>query len=184
MKASQRLFGLLDVVGPVTVSIAREHALVQRPRFRQLLRLDHHRSSPEGAGGAERVGIDRRMERLAHHVVSPHPHPGRGYSSRGHHTLELVDDQDQLRGIGSDETLLIAFPQRHDGWRSLCRWSLKPRHTMATTEEEEEQTDGPTHGHLSVNCECSYRLGEKGDGKRGLELVRQLGLEPSILVDW
>ena len=38
MQAGQRLFGLLDVVGPVTVSILRMHQLVQLPRFRQMLR--------------------------------------------------------------------------------------------------------------------------------------------------
>ena len=156
MKTSQRLFGLIDVVGPVTVGISREHALVQRPRFRQMLSFGHHCGSPEGAGGAERVGIDRRTERLAQHVVSPRPHPGWGFSSRGHHALELVDDQDQLRGIGGDETLLIVRPQRHDGWWSLCRWSLKQRHTMATTEEDREQADCPTHGHLSATYAWPY----------------------------
>ena len=125
MKASQRLFGLIDVVGPVEARISREHALVQRPRFRQMLSLDHHRSSPEGAGGSKRLGIDCRTERLVRHVVSPRPHPEREFNSRGHHAFELVNDQDQLRVIGGDETLLIALPQRHDGWRSLCRWSLK-----------------------------------------------------------
>ncbi len=125
MKASKRLFGLIDVVGPIVARISCEHALVQRTCFRQMLSLDHHRSSPEGAGGSERLGIDRRTERLARHMVSPGPHPGRGFSSRWYHALELVNDQDQLRGIGGDETLLIALPQRHDGWWSLFRWSLK-----------------------------------------------------------
>ena len=36
-KAHQRLFGLIDVVGPVAARIS--HSLVQRPRFRQMLSL-------------------------------------------------------------------------------------------------------------------------------------------------
>ena len=160
MKTSQRLFGLIDVVGPVTVGISREHALVQRPRFRQMLSFGHHCGSPEGAGGAERVGINRRTERLAQHMVSPRPHPGRGFSSREHHALELVDDQDQLRGIGGDETLLVARPQRHDGWRRLCLGRSSRDTTWQPPRRKHEQTDGPTHGHLSVICACSYRLEE------------------------
>lgn len=151
------------------MSISCEYALVQRPRFRQLRSLDHHCRSPEGAGGSERLGIDRRTERLAHHVVSPGPHPGWGFGSCEPHALELVNEQDQLGGIGGDETLLIALPQRHDGWGSLCRGSLKERDTMATTEEDGEQTDGPTHGHLSVECEYSYTVRERGKEKRGVE---------------
>ena len=42
----------------VAVRISHEHALVQCPRFCQMLSLGHHRGSPEGAGGSERLGID------------------------------------------------------------------------------------------------------------------------------
>ena len=50
---------------------------------------------------------------------------------------------------------------RHDGWRNLCRWSLKQRQAMATTEEDCAQTNCPTHGHLSATCACAYKLGER-----------------------
>lgn len=162
LETIERRIGLIDVVGPITARISRKHALVQLPRFHQLLSLKHHCCSSEGAGGSERLGIDRRTERLALHVMSPCPHPRRRFRSRRHHTLKLVNEQDQLRGIGSDETLLIPLPQRHDGWRNLCRMPLKQRHALATTEKDSEQTDDPTHGHLSVTCDCSYSAwGEK-----------------------
>jgi hypothetical protein len=80
--------------------------------------------------------------------------------------LEPVNDRDHLRGIGGDETQLIALPQRHDEYRSLCRWSLKQRHTVATTEKDCEQTDCSAHGHRSVNL-CVL-LQACGEVRRGL----------------
>ena len=47
----------------VAARISRAHALVERPRFCQMLSLGYHRGSPEGAGGSERLGIDCRTER-------------------------------------------------------------------------------------------------------------------------
>lgn len=47
-------------------------------------------------------------ERLAHHMMSPSPHQGRRFSLSGHDALELVDDQNEIRGIGGDGTLLLA----------------------------------------------------------------------------
>lgn len=133
-------------------NIAR--AGTQHPRFRQMLSLGRHSGSLEGAGSSDRLGIDRRTERLVRHVGSPRPHPRRGFSPREHHALQLVNDQDQLRVIGGDETLLVAFPERHNGCRSFCRWSLKQRPTMATTEEDCEQTDcsnaWPSVGNMRV----------------------------------
>ena len=46
------------------------------------------------------------MERLAHHMMSPSPHPGRRLKLSEHDALELVNDQNNIRGIGSDGTLL------------------------------------------------------------------------------
>src|SRR5262249_43708369 len=116
----------------------------------------HYSGSPEGAGDAESLRIDRRTDRLGRNMRSPPPHPGRGLSSHEHDTLELVNDGGERRRIGGDETLLITLPQRHNGWWSLCRGSLKDRNTMASTEENSEQTSQPTHASLSVQDEYSY----------------------------
>ena len=55
---------------------------------------------------------------------------------------------------------------------------------MATTEEDCEQTDGPTHGHLSAKGKCSYRAWGKMKREEGYwKLVSRLGLEPRALIE-
>ena len=82
----------------------------------------------------------------------------------------------ETNSVGSvvTETLLIVRPQQHDVWRSRCCWSLKQRHTMATTEEDCEQTDGPTHGSLSVKPGCSYMVRKRDERKMNAEMMRQI----------
>jgi hypothetical protein len=70
--------------------------------------------------------------------------------------------------------MLIALPQRHDGWLTLCRPSLKQRHAMTATEEDCEQTDYPTHGSLSVKLGCSYTVRDRDHGKTGTEIVNKI----------
>src|SRR5262245_25666832 len=161
LQTCQRFFGPLDVVGPVTMRIAQEHSLIQCPRFLQMFCLNHHRAGLEGAGGAARPWINCRTERLARHVIAPHLHPRWGCRTNGHDTFKLINDQDQLPGVGGNETALIAFPQRHDRRESRSRCPLKERPTLAPTEEDYEQTDHPAHGHLSETCACSYGGGER-----------------------
>src|SRR5437899_546573 len=91
LKVSQRLFGSINVVGPFAVPISRKHALVELPRFRRLLSLNHHCCSSECAGSSERLGIDRRADRLALYVIAPCLHPRRRFSSRRHHTFKLFN---------------------------------------------------------------------------------------------
>jgi hypothetical protein len=45
---------------------------------------------------------------------------------------------------------------------------------MAPTEEDCEQTDGPTHGSLSVKPGCSYTVRKRDETKRDTEMVRQI----------
>jgi hypothetical protein len=40
---------------------------------------------------------------------------------------------------------------------------------LAATKEDYEQADGPTHGYLSANCECSYRAWRELNKEEGLE---------------
>ena len=40
---------------------------------------------------------------------------------------------------------------------------------LATTEEDCEQADGPTHGYLSANRECAYRGWREMNKKEGIE---------------
>jgi len=78
----------------------------------------HLSSCPDNTGGGELRGGQRLygIERLAHYMMSPRPHPEQKFSLSGHDALELIDDQNKIRGIGGDGTLLIACPQWHDGW--------------------------------------------------------------------
>ena len=53
LKTYQRLSSLIDVVGEVAARIPREHGLIERPSFSQMLGLGHRPSSPVGAGGSK-----------------------------------------------------------------------------------------------------------------------------------
>jgi hypothetical protein len=110
LKPSQRLFGSINIVGPFAVRISCDHTLIERPSFRHKFGLGHHPGSPESTGSSESLGIDRRTARLVRHVMSPCLHSEWRFSSLRHDTLEPFNDQDQLRGIGGSEAMLITLP--------------------------------------------------------------------------
>lgn len=58
--------------------------------------------------------IDGGTERLPHDVQVPGPQPRGWLWAREHHMLELFDELQQRSWLVRLETLLIAFPQRHD----------------------------------------------------------------------
>jgi hypothetical protein len=146
-EGGERVFGLLVIVRPLRLSVAGDHVPVERQRLGNTGLLSHHLCRSDRAGNAEGLRIDGGTKRLPHDLWPPELHPCRRLRPCQSDAFQLVDQLEQRGRIGRDETLLVAFPQGHDGGRRQPSPSVKGRHPVATGEEQ---------------CECDEVVSHKG----------------------